>query len=178
MIGPGEVYDLEFECGAGSCHGGPADWTDHCHVADHYTIGMWRFMRVYDTQQSNLAKLPGRPSPPVAVNAAGLIASGTTMDGKKFCYKKTDDACPEVENEEFVNIEAWAKHLLPSRGVQRTGAVSSKLDFANGVDGAEWRNPVFDPFDANRNGIAQEIDGNNVCISESVDKGLHFNSDG
>ncbi len=166
MIAPGEVYDLEFECGAGSCHGQPADWVDHCHISDHYTIGMWRFMRVYGTQQSNLSMLPGRPVVPEAVNMQGLIESGETMDGKKFCSKSITPTCPEIENEEFVNVEAWTKHLLPSRGVQRQGALDPR--FGGELD-AEWRNPAYDPFDANRNGIAQDIDGDGTCINGDPD---------
>ena len=166
MIAPGEVYDLEFECGAGSCHGAPADWVDHCHVADHYTIGMWRFMRVYGTVQSNLSMLPGRPVAPLAVNSLGLIESGETMDGKKFCSGSLTPSCPEVENDEFVNIEAWVKHLLPSRGVQRQGALDPR--FGGELD-SEWRNPAYDPFDANRNGIAQDIDGDGACINGDPD---------
>lgn len=177
MIAPGEVYDLEFECGAGSCHGAPADWVDHCHVADHYTIGMWRFMRVYGTQQSNLSMLPGRPVVPTAVNSLDLIARGQTMDGKKFCSKSTSESCPDVENEEFVNFDSWVKHLLPSRGVQRQGALDPRF----GGDGdAEWRNPAYDPFDANRNGIAQDIDGDGACLDGDPDAldGATIDSDG
>ncbi|MGR3178113.1 MAG: hypothetical protein ACUZ8E_08665 [Candidatus Anammoxibacter sp.] len=171
MLAPQEVFDLELECGAGSCHGGPADYVEHCHVADHYTIGMWRYMRVYDTRQSNLAALPGRPTPPVAVNSIGLISSGETLDGKKFC-SETDDGCPAVENDEFVNLEAWIKHLLPSRGVQRTGAPDIRIDPENGFVDAEWRNPFFDPFDANRNGIVQDVDGDGACINGDPDADL------
>ncbi|MGR3220712.1 MAG: hypothetical protein ACUZ8H_12985, partial [Candidatus Anammoxibacter sp.] len=177
MLAPQEVFDLELECGAGSCHGGPADYVEHCHVADHYTIGMWRYMRVYDTRQSNLAVLPGRPMPPVAVNSIGLISSGETLDGKKFC-SETDEGCPEVENEEFVNVEAWIKHLLPSRGVQRTGAPDIRINPEKGFVDAEWRNPFYDPFDANRNGIVQDVNGDGVCISKTIDAGLIMNDNG
>ena len=177
MLAPQEVFDLELECGAGSCHGGPADYVEHCHVADHYVIGMWRFMRVYGTRQSNLAALPGRPVPPKAVNSVDLLSSGETLDGKKFC-SSSDANCPEIENDEFVNLEAWVKHLLPSRGVQRTGAPDPKLDPVNGLHDAEWRNPFYDPFDANRNGIAQDIDGDGFCIDKATDATFTTDADG
>ncbi len=179
MLSPQQVYDMELECGAGSCHGAPADWVEHCHIADHYTIGMWRFMRVYGTRQSNLAALPGRPQPPKAVNSLELLASGETPDGKKFCSSDLDENCPEVENDEFVNIEPWIKHLLPSTGVQRTGWPDPRLNHHEEefID-AEWRNPAFDPFDANRNGIAQDIDGDGLCISSAIDAGLAIDSNG
>ncbi len=187
MLAPQEVFDLELECGAGSCHGGAADWLEHCHVADHYTIGMWRFMRVYDTRQSNLAALPGRPRPVQAVNSQELLETGETLDGKKFCSTSlaaTDPsntkACPSVdfvENNSLVAIEPWVKHLLPSRGVQREGAPDIKLHPDKGMVDAEWRNPAYDPFDANRNGIAQDIDGDNTCTGDE-DEELSFAVEG
>ncbi len=178
MIAPQEVFDVEFECGAGSCHGGAGDWVEHCHVADHYTIGMWRYMRIYGTRQSNLAALPGRPVPAKAVNSIEMLSKGETPDGKSFCSQLTDPECPDVENDKSVNLEAWVKHLLPSRGVQRTGAPDPRLHHDEKNEDSEWRNPAYDPFDANRNGIAQDIDGDGMCLSEEDDEHLSINDDG
>ncbi len=187
MLAPQEVFDLELECGAGSCHGGPADWVEHCHVADHYVIGMWRLMRVYDTKQSNIAALPGRPRPVEAVNSQELLESGETLDGKKFCSTMLAESDPQnikscpsvdfVEDENLVAIEPWVKHLLPSRGVQREGAPDIKLEPERGMVDAEWRNPFYDPFDANRNGVAQDIDGDNTCTGDE-DERLSFAVEG
>ena len=54
-IEPGESYDLETECGAGGCQQAAGDFLFHCHIAAHYDAGMVGFIRVFDTQQPNLA---------------------------------------------------------------------------------------------------------------------------
>ncbi len=110
------VRDMELECGAGSCEGEVGDYVDHCHVADHYTIGMWHHWRVTNVKQTNLFPLPGRPVPPEPVDSIKLIESGTTVDGRKFCATGAD-GCPDIENEEFVNVDKWVRHLLPPKGV-------------------------------------------------------------
>ncbi|HLX50658.1 MAG TPA: multicopper oxidase domain-containing protein [Streptosporangiaceae bacterium] len=79
-IEPGESYDLETECGAGGCQQAAGDFLYHCHIAAHYDAGMVGFIRVFDTQQSTLATVPGRTARPQAVNSAGLI--GKVIEGK------------------------------------------------------------------------------------------------
>src|SRR5215472_8934854 len=79
-IQPGESYSLYHECGAGGCQGAAGDFLFHCHIANHYIAGMLGFMRVFDTQQSFLATVPGRTAKPQAVNSAGLL--GLTIQGK------------------------------------------------------------------------------------------------
>lgn len=190
FIGPHEHYDQELEGGAGSTHGSPADYVDHCHVSDHYPIGMWRYQRNYNCLQSNIAKLPGRPTPLKAVNSIDLLTSGKTIDGKSFCSKTVapehTKACQlpinnGVDAAGKVVLEDWIAHLLPSRGVHRQGIRDPRIDnflvahnTAHGLiptDGeveedAEVRNPAFDPFDANRNGWPQDPDGNGFCDSQ------------
>ncbi|MBQ27303.1 MAG: hypothetical protein CMH81_04060 [Nitrospiraceae bacterium] len=116
LIEPHTVRDMELECGAGSCEGEVGDFTEHCHVADHYTAGMWHFWRVTNVRQANLFPLPGRIAPPDPVDSIGLLASGTTLDGRKFCATGAED-CPEIESDDFVNIDQWVRHLLPLKGV-------------------------------------------------------------
>ena len=116
IIEPHTVRDMELECGAGSCEGEVGDFTEHCHVADHYTGGMWHFWRVTNVLQANLYPLPGRPLPPDPVDSIGLLESGTTLDGRKFCATGSE-GCPDIESDEFVNIDKWVRHLLPPKGV-------------------------------------------------------------
>ncbi|HIA14193.1 MAG TPA: hypothetical protein EYN74_04790, partial [Nitrospirales bacterium] len=116
IIEPHTVRDMELECGAGSCEGEVGDFVDHCHIADHYTIGMWHFWRVTNVRQATLFPLPGRPLPPEPADSIGLLVNGTTLDGRKFCATDAE-GCPEIENEEFVNIDKWVRHLLPPKGV-------------------------------------------------------------
>lgn len=79
-IGPGTSFNLEHECGAGGCAQAAGDFLFHCHIQHHYLSGMWAFWRVFDTLQPNLAKLPDRAAPPVAVPSTGLV--GITVEGK------------------------------------------------------------------------------------------------
>ena len=110
------VRDLEMECGAGSCQGASGDYIGHCHIADHYSIGMWHYWRVYNTRQSDLFPLPGRPTPPSAVDSIELIQRGKTLDGRRFCATGAPD-CPDVENAMSINVDTWVTHLLPPAGV-------------------------------------------------------------
>src|SRR5215472_11790181 len=79
-IQPGESYSLYHECGAGGCQQAAGDFLFHCHIANHYIAVMLGFERVFDTQQSFLATVPGRTAKPQAVNSAGLL--GLTIQGK------------------------------------------------------------------------------------------------
>ena len=110
------VRDLEMECGAGSCQGASGDYIGHCHIADHYSIGMWHYWRVYNTRQSDLMPLPGRPLPPAAVDSVALVQRGRTLDGRGFCATG-EPGCPDIENDTSINVDAWVSHLLPPSGV-------------------------------------------------------------
>src|ERR1017187_8726842 len=79
-IQPGESYDLETECGGGGCQQAAGDYLYHCHIAAHYVAGMVGFLRVFDTQQPNLATVRGRTPRAQAVNSAGLVGRG--IEGK------------------------------------------------------------------------------------------------
>ncbi|MDX6232847.1 MAG: hypothetical protein QOH68_1847, partial [Nocardioidaceae bacterium] len=79
-IGPGEAYNLEIEGGAGGVQQSAGDFLFHCHIAKHYTSGMWAFWRVYDTQQPDLVPLGDRMPPPQAVDSRGLI--GKTVNNQ------------------------------------------------------------------------------------------------
>jgi FtsP/CotA-like multicopper oxidase with cupredoxin domain len=109
-IEPGESYTLETECGAGGCQQSPGDFLYHCHIAAHYDAGMVGFIRVFNTQQAELATLPGRTAPPAAVNSAGLI--GKVVEGKTVVPQSqlTD---PSTQ----VSLESLVENQLPPQGV-------------------------------------------------------------
>ncbi len=102
-FGPGESYNLEIEGGAGGVQQSVGDFLFHCHIAKHYTSGMWGMWRVFDTLQPDLATLRDRPEPPRAVTSAGLI--GRTYNGVKI----TKD-----------NLDSWIRPQLPPSGVPKS----------------------------------------------------------
>jgi len=110
-IQPGESYDLETECGGGGCQAAAGDFLFHCHIAAHYIDGMLGFIRVFDTQQPNLATVPGRTAKPVAVNSAGLI--GKVIEGKTVVPQSqlTD---PSTQ----ISLESLVENQLPPQGVR------------------------------------------------------------
>jgi hypothetical protein len=75
--GPGESYTLEIEGGAGGVNQTVGDLLEHCHIAEHYNSGMWRFWRVNKRAAADLSVLPDRDTdalrPPIAVSTAELI---------------------------------------------------------------------------------------------------------
>jgi manganese oxidase len=110
-IQPGESYDLETECGGGGCQQAAGDFLFHCHIAAHYIDGMLGFIRVFDTQQPNLATVTGRTAKPVAVNSAGLI--GKVIQGKTVVPQSqlTD---PSTQ----ISLESLVENQLPPQGVR------------------------------------------------------------
>src|SRR5262249_9684489 len=107
---PGESYDLETECGAGGCQQAAGDFLFHCHIASHYDAGMVSFIRVFDTQQSSLATVPGRTAKPQAVTSAGLL--GKTGEGKTVGrQRKLTTPHPQVAP------ESLAEGTPPPQGV-------------------------------------------------------------
>jgi FtsP/CotA-like multicopper oxidase with cupredoxin domain len=110
-IQPGESYDLETECGGGGCQQAAGDFLYHCHIAEHYIAGMVGFLRTFDTQQPNLATVPGRTARPAPVNSAGLI--GKVIGGKTVVpqSKLTD---PNTQ----VSLESLVESQLPPQGVR------------------------------------------------------------
>ena len=106
-VGPGESYDLEIEGGAGGVQQAAGDFVWHCHIGEHYVSGMWSLWRVFDTLQPDLAPLPDRAEPPMAVDSRGLI-------GKSFNGSPTLTA---------QNVDQWIRPQLPPQGVS-----SSDLD--------------------------------------------------
>ncbi len=110
-IEPGESYDLETECGAGGCQQAAGDFLFHCHIASHYDAGMVSFIRVFDTQQSDLMTVPGRTAKPQAVTSAGLI--GKVIEGKTVVPQSqlTD---PNTQ----VSLESLVEGQLPPQGVR------------------------------------------------------------
>ncbi|HET9893363.1 MAG TPA: multicopper oxidase domain-containing protein [Streptosporangiaceae bacterium] len=109
-IEPGETYTLETECGGGGCQQSAGDFLFHCHIAAHYDAGMLGFLRVFNTQQADLATLPGRAVAPTAVNSAGLL--GKTVEGKTVVLQSqlTD---PSTQ----VALESLVENQLPPQGV-------------------------------------------------------------
>src|SRR5512146_1555544 len=108
-IEPGESYDLETECGAGGCQQTAGEFLYHCHIAAHYDAGMLGFIRVFDTQQSDLATVPGRAAKPAAVNSAGLI--GKVIEGKTV-VPASQLTNPSTQ----VSLESLVTNQLPPQG--------------------------------------------------------------
>ncbi|HEV2783745.1 MAG TPA: hypothetical protein VGX25_30530 [Actinophytocola sp.] len=108
-IGPSEGYDMRIECGAGGCQQAAGDFLFHCHIAHHYIAGMWSFWRVFDTRQPNLAVIPGRPTPPTAVNSAGLV--GRTIEGRTVIASGTPTSSQ-------VLLSDLVERQLPPQGVR------------------------------------------------------------
>ena len=109
-IEPGESYDLETECGAGGCQQAAGDFLFHCHIAAHYDAGMVSYIRVYDTQQSSLATVPGRTAKPAAVTSAGLIGK---VIGGKTVVDQSNLTNPNTQ----VSLESLVEGQLPPQGV-------------------------------------------------------------
>ncbi|KQZ87450.1 hypothetical protein ASD62_17865 [Phycicoccus sp. Root563] len=103
-IGPGETYNLEIEGGAGGVQQSAGDFLFHCHIAKHYTSGMWGMWRVYDTLQPDLVPIGDRTAPPAAVDSAGLI--GRTINGTTLTKDNLDD---------------WIRPQLPPSGLPQNG---------------------------------------------------------
>ena len=119
--GPGESYDLEIEGGAGGVQQSSGDFLYHCHIAKHYTSGMWSVWRVFDARQADLQPLPDRAPLPAGVPATGLVGKqmpdGTTLTAQ--------------------NLDQWIRPMLPPQGVGR-----------NDQDAAVW-NWSIDPQSGN-----------------------------
>jgi len=160
-IEPGESYDLETECGAGGCQQAAGDFLFHCHIAAHYDAGMVSFIRVFDTQQADLATVPGRTAKPRAVTSDGLL--GKTIEGKTVVLQSqlTD---PSTQ----VSLESLVEGQLPPQGVRNNaqdatvwnwtkgGTASAPVYFREPEDTTSWadytppnpgrRDPIlFDP---------------------------------
>ncbi|HEX9031963.1 MAG TPA: multicopper oxidase domain-containing protein, partial [Streptosporangiaceae bacterium] len=132
-IEPGESYDLETECGAGGCQQAAGDFLFHCHIGAHYDDGMVGYIRVFDTQQPNLATVPGRTAKPQAVNSAGLI--GKVIEGKTVVPQSqlTD---PSTQ----VSLESLVEGQLPPQGVRFN---SQDATVWNWVKGGTSSAPVY-----------------------------------
>src|SRR5262249_46080334 len=109
-IEPGESYDLETECGAGGCQQAAGDFLFHCHIAAHYDSGMVSYIRVFDTQQSTLATVPGRTAKPQAVTSAGLLGKGIQGKTVVLASQLTN---PNTQ----VSLESLVEGQLPPQGV-------------------------------------------------------------
>lgn len=114
MVAPGEVYNIENECGAGGCQAGPGDHLWHCHINEHYPAGMWGMWRVHNTLQPDLVELPdraGRVRP--AVTSVDLL--GTTL--------------PNGTTLTADNLGDWVRLFLPPRGVRHHHYDASVMDW-------------------------------------------------
>jgi FtsP/CotA-like multicopper oxidase with cupredoxin domain len=110
-IEPGESYDLETECGAGGCQQAAGDFLYHCHIAAHYDAGMVGFIRVFDTQQPDLATVPGRTARAQAVTSAGLI--GKVVEGKTV-VPQDQLTNPSTQ----ISVQQLVTSQLPPQGVR------------------------------------------------------------
>ncbi len=139
-IGPGESYNLEIEGGAGGAQQSAGDFLFHCHIAKHYTSGMWAMWRVYDTIQPDLVPLLDRPVPPAAVESTGLI--GRTIGDVTITP---------------ANLDAWIRAQLPPPGIPRSGQDPTVWDWtvADTADGPRYLGAPADPtvFPDSPNGL-------------------------
>jgi FtsP/CotA-like multicopper oxidase with cupredoxin domain/predicted outer membrane lipoprotein len=103
-FGPGESYNLEIEGGAGGVQQSTGDFLFHCHIAKHYTSGMWGLWRVFDTLQPDVVPIGDRPAPPSAVDSTGLL--GRTFHGTTLTKDNLDD---------------WIRPQLPPSGIPQGG---------------------------------------------------------
>ena len=128
-VGPGESYDLEIEGGAGGVQQAAGDFVWHCHIGEHYVAGMWSLWRAYDTLQPDLAPLPDRAEPPMAVDSRGLI--GKTINGQNI----TKD-----------NLDQWIRPQLPPQGTSFGPQDATVLDWSikNTPDGPLYLNEPED----------------------------------
>ena len=129
-VGPGESYNLEIEGGAGGVQQSAGDFLFHCHIAKHYTSGMWGLWRVFDTLQPDLVPIGDRPSPPVAVDSTGLLDrtyNGTTL---------TKD-----------NLDDWVRPQLPPSGIPKGGQDPTVWDWkiAGTIDSPLYLGAPADP---------------------------------
>ena len=113
-LSPMESYTAEIECGAGGCQQAAGDFLFHCHIAFHYVAGMWGFWRVFDTLQSDVAVLPGRASPPRAVNSAGLIGLKLPATGNRTIVPAAQLTDPSTQ----VSLESIVESQLPPPGAR------------------------------------------------------------
>ncbi|MEM8962525.1 MAG: multicopper oxidase domain-containing protein [Acidobacteriota bacterium] len=112
-MGPGEVFDVFMEGGAGGVQRTVGDVLFHCHIIEHVVEGMWSYHRIYNTLQDDLAPLPDRTPLPQAVSSTQLLANADAgnpavvhMGGRFFGEAIDRD-----------NIEDWLTYLLPPSGV-------------------------------------------------------------
>ena len=111
--GPLESFTLEHECGAGGCQQAAGDFLFHCHIGSHYVSGMWSFWRVYDTEQSDLARMPADPgyvAPGVAQGGTSLDLIGSTVDGQTLV------AAVDADQPNELAVEDYVASLLPPQG--------------------------------------------------------------
>jgi FtsP/CotA-like multicopper oxidase with cupredoxin domain len=113
-LSPMESYTAEIECGAGGCQQAAGDFLYHCHIAMHYISGMWAFWRVFDTLQGDLAVIPGRASPPQAVNSSGLIGLTLPATGNKTIVPQSQLTDPTTQ----VSVESVVESQLPPPGTR------------------------------------------------------------
>lgn len=65
-IGPGEVYELDIENGAGSLQKAYGDVIYHCHLYPHFDEGMWGIQRIHDVLEDGSRCYPdGTPITPL-----------------------------------------------------------------------------------------------------------------
>ncbi|HSR22446.1 MAG TPA: hypothetical protein VLW53_02765, partial [Candidatus Eisenbacteria bacterium] len=124
-LSPMEAYTAEIECGAGGCQQAAGDFLYHCHIAMHYIAGMWGFWRVFDTLHSDLAVIPGRATPPTAVNSAGLIGLAPAATGGKTIVPQAQLTDPSTQ----VSLESVVEPQLPPPGVRIDSQDSTVWDW-------------------------------------------------
>lgn len=111
-MGPGEVFDVEMEGGAGGTQRTVGDVLYHCHIIEHVVEGMWSYHRIYNTRQPDLLPLPDREPPPVAVNSVELVKLAD--EGRPAIPVSGPFAGQPITRE---NIRQWLAWLLPPPGV-------------------------------------------------------------
>ena len=111
-MGPGEVFDLEMEGGAGGAQRTVGDVLFHCHIIEHVVEGMWSTHRIYNTLQDDLFPLPDIAPLPAAVNSTELIRLAKEGKGPVSVVDRWDGISITEDN-----IREWISWQLPPQGV-------------------------------------------------------------
>ncbi len=104
-FGPGEVFDVFMEGGAGGVQRTVGDVLFHCHIIEHVVEGMWSYHRVYNTLQPNLHPLDDALFHPEAVDSTTMLSQETRAVPVTGPF-----AGQELTND---NILEFLKWLLP-----------------------------------------------------------------
>lgn len=141
-MGPGEVFDLEMEGGAGGVQRTVGDVLFHCHIIEHVVEGMWSTHRVFNTLQPDLAPLPDVEPLPAPVNSLRLLE--LARQGKPAIPVTGPWAGQPITQE---NLRQWILWQLPPRGIPEEELIMDEVHgnrTQNKADKWDW---IFEEAD-------------------------------